>query len=734
MQLERHNLIGKMVKRYFVALAIFLMIPVTGFGKQKQDPMSNPAMQNLMLTIAMLNKAMNDAAANPMDQWRRQNVAHMMGMMPAAIMGLAKEFKSNKLVDSQLPMVQAMLGGFIDKNVGDKYTAFARNPSKNLIPQVGNNFPQDMLKKGGQPGQANGGTLMFNDDAGKGQQPLSGDLPVTGNAMPKAINDELANLTGAPSEATPAKKDGATLTFDDTAKKADAPATEGNIEVPSPSVPGASAYKSSSGVSDFSTQLVRDLSSVESSLGYTAPRATEEQKLEKKDSDDDKGRIQLSTDKKKRPGQAERLRSGYRRPVDPKFYNTLQLVELALTMYPFALAEQQEESGGGGADFLFGIAAIIAAAAPMVAAAVQADADKKIAKINANAQITMTEMSANTSKYLANQQKDIAVQQATIAADISKQNQDSATKRLDMQLAELRTARQEANAVDEKKRQYQQQLDQERVKLAKEQAQETIRLANVQMRAQLTQAGLSQGFSRSQNSATGLNVASSTLGSRLGAPNTATAAQGSSAAGLSAAGGVGTQLASAGGASTASGSSLAGAAAMGALNSKTRKAATDKLLANAKGVTSDDEDAAEGEWVIDPKTGKKVLMKRKKALARAVPRKPASVRAMTASVANPTTIGNGLRGVMGINKTIAGSTPENLSKGQSELSKMAQTNNNQSFADYLQRQSQEAPQMRRAAAKPAEGPQGHSGAYNAPNLRELDRGLMKSPRGDRNMN
>lgn len=162
-----------------------------------------------------------------------------------------------------------------------------------------------------------------------------------------------------------------------------------------------------------------------------------------------------------------------------------------------------EGSGGGGkaSDVLFGLAAIMAAVSPMVAAAIQADADKQIAKTNAEAQKTMTQMSADTSKYLADQQQNIAMGQAEIAAKMANDNQKATTDRLDMQLAELNVARQEAAALEQKKFDYQKQLDDERVALAKAQANENQKLAAKQMRAQLAAAGLSQGFASSTNSA-----------------------------------------------------------------------------------------------------------------------------------------------------------------------------------------------------------------------------------------
>lgn len=202
----------------------------------------------------------------------------------------------------------------------------------------------------------------------------------------------------------------------------------------------------------------------------------------------------------------------------------LILITLFSTFAPPAHAEDDEgsQSGKNSAQMLFGLAAIMAAVSPMVAAAIQADADKQIAKTNANAQIKMTQISSDTSKFLADNQKQVALQQAETAKAISKENQDSATRRLQAQLNELRVARQENNQIEDKKFAYQQRLDQERLALAKQQADETVRLANSQMRAQLSAAGVSQGFSRTINSASGVAVRSS-FGIPTGASSSAVA-------------------------------------------------------------------------------------------------------------------------------------------------------------------------------------------------------------------
>ncbi len=153
-----------------------------------------------------------------------------------------------------------------------------------------------------------------------------------------------------------------------------------------------------------------------------------------------------------------------------------------------------------------GIAAIIAAISPMVVASIQAKADVKIAEINSETQKTLTTITADTSKYLADQQKDIALTQSGIAQQISSQNNAAVTQRLDMQLAQLSDARNDARKAEAEKRQLDYYYQQQRIQLAQKQANDNLDLAKQTLSAQLTQAGLSQGFSNSTNSGDRLGI------------------------------------------------------------------------------------------------------------------------------------------------------------------------------------------------------------------------------------
>lgn len=109
--------------------------------KEAKFYMGFPGFSNLVGVIANINAKMRWAAESPLDEPRRNEVRMALVQLPGAIVGLAEEFKSNKLHNGDLPKVQAMLGGFIDVNAADRYQKFLRNPDPSLIPEAGPSFP-----------------------------------------------------------------------------------------------------------------------------------------------------------------------------------------------------------------------------------------------------------------------------------------------------------------------------------------------------------------------------------------------------------------------------------------------------------------------------------------------------------------------------------------------------------------------------------------------------------------
>ncbi len=671
-----------------------------------------------------INQAMTSAAENPMDAWRQQNVRHAMGMLPGAIRGLAGEFKSNKFGNSDLPMVQKMLGGFINVNAADNYKKFLAHPDKRYIPKLGTGIPASVMAKAGAGGGGGSDRLVFDDSQSKGQDPLNKELASLGD-------DSLGQSS---SSNGPVKSD--KLVFDDGAAKA------ANLQDPSASdVTGSASISTVGGTSAISSQTAAgadgavvgssvnasssapkaggfwqsansDLAAVESSLAPARePASALDQTFFDKKTGKQVSKRALSSED--RPLAPQQNPSQYQSNIKPQYWSNIAFLKLSgVLSTTSAHAEGGGGEGGGeAAAFLMGFAMIIAAAAPVAAAAIQANADKQIAQTNANAQIQMTQISAQTSQQLAGQQAAIASQQAQIAQQISAQNQQSTTDRLNIQLQELDKARTDANNFEEQRLTYQENLDKQKLDIAKSQADETIALANRQERLSEA-AALNQGGgpgnpmpSNVFNSATGqgLTVANNMPGRAGAFGNSAQAGAGGGfgggqgggfggggqAGGFGGAGGGGfgnaangltstrgsglgaaTQMASNGGGSGFTG---LGGAARGMTAGQNSGSASDALLASVGNTTASD--GSPLQWTIDPKTGKRILV-------------PATGSAMAVGAhqlkltKNAPAMSAALRGVISTNKA-SGSTSQNkfVAQTTSDLGQLLQKTAPQSMTN-----------------------------------------------------
>ncbi|NBY20767.1 hypothetical protein EBQ74_11125 [bacterium] len=107
----------------------------------------NTGFQAMVVAIANLNQAMQQATINPQDKIHRQRVAAAYSAMPLAIQALAQEFKSNKLHGADFKFVQGILGGFVQKDLTSKVEEFMKNPSRNNMPNVGSGFPEEAIRQ-----------------------------------------------------------------------------------------------------------------------------------------------------------------------------------------------------------------------------------------------------------------------------------------------------------------------------------------------------------------------------------------------------------------------------------------------------------------------------------------------------------------------------------------------------------------------------------------------------------
>ncbi len=519
-----------------VAFLLTTLAPSTIFAKKSTSQiLSNPAMIGMMVAVANLNHSMRVAAENPQDKWRVQNVRHAMGMIPVAMMGLAATFNDAKLVDSDLPVVMGMLGGFVDKNAADGYKKFLQNPSASAIPKLGADFPQSYIAKA--EAESNQSIVGDENAAGKAadQGSKMSDASNASSDLKQFKNDDLLDLGSfvAQQKMNSDKPEAnASITGNESAPK-------NNLSdkqlVDALDAPDASRGIASTAEvkSDFAPALLtpRDLDS------DTADGKALEKSSDKKEDDNFFKNVGVSKEKKvKAAKKRKKLREGISfLPSVGKFFPVFAIVNELILNNAFAAAQDEEgQSGVGSGQILQGLAAIIAATAPIVAVAIQADADKQIAQITAQSQQQMTKIAADNAKYLSDQQKEITMFQTKVAVEVADKNNQFATDRLERQLAELRTQRDQNYQLEKEKRALETDYNNKRIDLANKQADQQLQLNKESLQAEIAKAGLSQGFG-SKNNIPGsqkltLTSATSSAGQVYSAGSRATGTNGAAAA------------------------------------------------------------------------------------------------------------------------------------------------------------------------------------------------------------
>lgn len=151
------------------------------------------------------------------------------------------------------------------------------------------------------------------------------------------------------------------------------------------------------------------------------------------------------------------------------------------------------EGGARAADFLMGLAAVFASFSSIPIAKIEADANKAISRTNAQAQIRMTEISAQTSEKLAQTQQSVARENAGTQREIAFNAQSETTNRLNIQVAQMQRATIAAQATQEKRLEQEKEIADRRLALAEKNLQITSEMAERQRQAALTANGLSPG-------------------------------------------------------------------------------------------------------------------------------------------------------------------------------------------------------------------------------------------------
>lgn len=632
MQLGVHNQIplGKTRGAFARFIASLLILCLLFKGPQAVATitpgaaMGIPQVANLVALILAVNYAMEEASKNPQNQPYRDRVRRAVSMLPPAIMAVAAVFKAGKqLHNADLPIVQAMLGGFVDVNAPDKYKNFFKNPDPSLIPKLGDKFPS-----GVKPANIDNGALVASPALAKaGPQPAS----VSGPASPEIVSLKESWAPNVTSSNGGVKK-GDSYGYDESGAKVGAGGELGAVgnvggagNTGAGNARAASQLSSSFGYDEnnakdengtpFLQGVATDISTIESRMTAvgvpirTSQLATgtpaqdslrsekenffkkanvgQDEEVEEEEGRDLDNRAKAKAKAKAKNVTRDPASKNYKIRLKPKYWQfnpILDVIEALVVENAQAGGDgcDEEQGGSKAAEILMAIAMIIAAIAPMVVASIQAEADKAIARINAETTIKTTQIQADTSKYLANVQKDVALRQAQIAQDISKQNNDGQSQRLNMQLAELRSARDDARKSEQEKRAIEQKYNQDRIALAQKQADDNVKLAKQTLNANLTQAGLVTGAT-AKNSTNALSVAKTGLPTSTATASTAIASAGGTAtAGGAGLGGSATALPSGGG---TVGGALAGASgpSLGFTSSSPVRKATspqNSLLAN----------------------------------------------------------------------------------------------------------------------------------------------------------
>lgn len=163
---------------------------------------------------------------------------------------------------------------------------------------------------------------------------------------------------------------------------------------------------------------------------------------------------------------------------------------------------------------VLGAAAITSEARDMAIPWIRASTDKQIAQINADAQLQMTQITSDNSKYLAASQERTSFLQSILAQQINQQNNEAQTQRLMMMLQERAADRQMQFEMQRAEKLEEHNLRMAELQVEKEASDEKYKLELMKLEAAKVQAGLSTGFTNvtSQLTSTPVNggIAAST--------------------------------------------------------------------------------------------------------------------------------------------------------------------------------------------------------------------------------
>ncbi|MFM8270036.1 MAG: hypothetical protein ACKN9V_07590, partial [Pseudomonadota bacterium] len=302
-------------------------------GSMKQ---ADAALQNL-------NKAMETAAQNPNDDWRREEVRKAVQAVPGAVQAVASTFAAHTMANSALPFVLSTLGAAIDVDAPNSFDKHLKNPNPEAIRKsseaVSESKPSETL------------FYVVKEDARRFEIPVVKAGIQNSSTQSFSESPDLARVSFAPEQNFTSIRN-----FNPVSKEtSSAPSLE--QKVPSPS-------------SEVISNLHEDIAIAESALKEVeAVKTREPSSLE-----DPEFLFENTTrkDSKKKRVRALKPTSWLLAPI---FY--LASLENDAHAEPGGLAPGSgipngnpanpgNQQGGGAGGILFGIAAIVGAVSPMI--------------------------------------------------------------------------------------------------------------------------------------------------------------------------------------------------------------------------------------------------------------------------------------------------------------------------------------------------------------------------------
>jgi len=452
------------------------------------------SMQTANTALQNLNKAMESAAQNPNDDWRRDEVRKAVQAVPSAVQGVASTFAVNSMANSALPFVLSTLGAAIDVDAPNSFDKHLKTPAaiqKSSEAATESKRPEEL-------------TYVVKEE------PQGFEIPVvkmgTKVALPALPVSDIAQVTFT-SVSQEIKTEPGTV-FSEIVKRKESNETE----ILSSVVPS----------------LHEDIAIAEAAL-----KQTEEVKTRELSSIEEPEFSFKKTPKKDSKARGEK-RPRQLKPTSwllaPLFYLASFENEAHAEQGPGQTGNNDPTggsptnpgngAGGGAGGVLFGIAAIIGAVAPMIVAGTQAQSEQNIAQTNSQAQIQQAEIQSSTQKEMAQLSSQTALAQAEAQRQVAQMNNDSQTQRLQINLAAQQQQRNEQRQQEAEQLALQKQLSAQQTALAMQKADQQImmvRQSNEAQKLQLAAAGSSASVATQQAGANARTASGISAGSPIAA-------------------------------------------------------------------------------------------------------------------------------------------------------------------------------------------------------------------------